>query len=74
MSTSFFGSNDLKLSYLTSIRQQHDESIVDYIKRFRDTKNRRFNVLIAKKDLADLAPNGLCSHFKEKLEGFDSFL
>jgi hypothetical protein len=74
MRTSFFGSNELKLSYLTSVKQQHDKSIVDYIKRFRDTKNRCFNVFIAKKDLADLALNGLCSHFKEKLEGFDSFL
>jgi hypothetical protein len=31
--------NELKLSHLTSIKQQHDESIVDYINRFRDTKN-----------------------------------
>jgi hypothetical protein len=26
-------------SHLTSVKQQHDESVVDYIKRFRDTKN-----------------------------------
>jgi hypothetical protein len=30
--------NELKLSHLTSVKQQYDESIVDYIKRFRDIK------------------------------------
>jgi hypothetical protein len=34
----YSGENELKLSHLTSVKQQHDESIVDYIKRFRDTK------------------------------------
>ena len=28
---------------------------------------------IAEKDLADLAFNGLCSHIKERLEGYDFF-
>ena len=31
----FSGSNELKLSYLTLVKQQRDESIVDYIKRFK---------------------------------------
>jgi hypothetical protein len=35
----FSGSNELKLSHLISVKQQHDESIVDYFRRFRDTKN-----------------------------------
>jgi hypothetical protein len=61
--------NELKLSHLTSVKQQHDESVVDYIKRFRDTKNRYFSLTIFDKDLADLAFNGLCSYVKEKLEG-----
>jgi hypothetical protein len=34
----YSGENELKLSHLTSVKQQHDESVVDYIKRFRDTK------------------------------------
>ena len=61
------------MSHLTSVRQSHDESVNDYIRRFRDTKNRCFNVNIAEKDLADLAFNGLCSHIKEILEGYDFF-
>ena len=63
----FFGSYELKLSHLTSVKQMRDESINDYIRRFCDTKNRCFNVNLAKKDLADLAFNGLRSHIKEKL-------
>ena len=50
-----------------------DESVNDYIRRFRNTKNRCFNLNLAEKDLADLAFNSLRSHIKEKLEGNDFF-
>ena len=33
------GVYELKLSHLTSVKQTRDESINDYIRRFRDTKN-----------------------------------
>ena len=61
------------MSHLTSVRQSFDESVNDYIRRFRDTKNRCFSVNIAEKDLADLAFNGLRSHIKERLEGYNFF-
>jgi hypothetical protein len=61
--------NELKLSHLTSVEQQHDEYVVNYIKRFREMKNRCFSFTISDKDLADLLFNGLCSYVKEKLEG-----
>jgi hypothetical protein len=36
----FYGpENELELSDLTSVRQSCDESVNDYIRRFRDTKN-----------------------------------
>ena len=69
----FFKSYELKLSHLTSVKQMRDESVTDYIRRFRETKNQCFNVNLAEKDLADLAFNGLRSHIKEKLEGNDFF-
>jgi hypothetical protein len=47
----YSGENELKLSHLTSIKQQHDEFVVDYINRFRDTKNRYFSLTISNKDL-----------------------
>jgi hypothetical protein len=30
----YSGDNELKLSHLTSVRQKHDESVTDYVKRF----------------------------------------
>ena len=59
---------------MTSVKQIRDESVNDYIRRFRDTKNRCFNVNLAEKYLADLAFNGLRSHIKEKLEGNNFFV
>ena len=58
--------NELKLSDLTSVRQSRDESVSDFIRRFRDTKNRCFNLSIGEKDLAGLAFNGLHSYLREK--------
>jgi hypothetical protein len=61
--------NELKLSNLTSVRQGHDESVNNYIRRFRDTKNRCFNLTISEKDKVDLAFNDLHSYLREKLDG-----
>ena len=44
-------------------------SVHDYIRRFRDVKNRCFSLTIAEKDLANLAFSGLLAHIKDKLEG-----
>ena len=41
----------------------------DYVRRFRDVKNRCFSLTITENDLADLAFSGLLAHTKEKLEG-----
>jgi hypothetical protein len=60
--------NELKLLDLTSVRQNRDESVNDYLRRFRDTKNRCFNLTISEKDMADLAFNGLSSYLREKLD------
>jgi hypothetical protein len=65
----YSGENELKPSHLTSVKQQHDEPVVDYIKRFRDTKNWCFSLTISDKDLVDFVFNGLRSYAKEKLEG-----
>jgi hypothetical protein len=54
------------MSHLTAIKQKYNESIVEYIRRFKDTRNRCFNLNISNKDLADLAHSGLTLHLKEK--------
>jgi hypothetical protein len=54
---------------LTSVRQTCDESVSDYFKRFKEIKNRCFNLTIYEEDLADLAFQGMHSYLREKLEG-----
>jgi hypothetical protein len=54
--------------HLTAIKQKHNESVTDYIWRFRDTRNQCFNLNIFDKDLVDLAYLRLTPHVKEKLE------
>jgi len=48
--------------------------VAEYIRRFRDTKNRCYSLIIFKKNLAELALNGLRSHIKENLEGVSAIL
>ena len=63
------GDNEAKIKDLTSVRQGRDESVSDYFKRFKDIKNRCFNLTIPEKNLADIALGGLRSHLRERLEG-----
>ena len=65
----YSGETELRLSDLTMVRQKYNEHVHDYIRRFRDVKNRCFSLTIAEKDLADLAFSGLLAHIKDKLEG-----
>jgi hypothetical protein len=36
----YFSDTELELSHLTVIKQKHNEHAADYIRRFRDTRNR----------------------------------
>ena len=65
----YSGDNETKLTNLTLVKQGRDESIYEYFKRFKDIKNRYFNLSLSEKDLIDLALAGLCSSYKEKLDG-----
>jgi hypothetical protein len=67
----YSGDNELRLGHLTSVRQMHDELITSYIRRFRETKNCCYNLVISERDLAELAFNSLRSHIREKLEGHE---
>jgi hypothetical protein len=35
----YSGDSELRLSHLTTIKEKHNELVVDYIERFRDTRN-----------------------------------
>jgi hypothetical protein len=58
---------------LVALRQGKDESVNEYIRRFRDTRNRCFQIHLAEKQLAGLAFNGLRYYLKEILEGIQFF-
>jgi hypothetical protein len=60
---------ELRLSDLTSLRQKYTETISDYLRRFREVRNRGYNLTIAEKDLADLAFAGLTPYLRDKLDG-----
>jgi hypothetical protein len=63
------GTSEARLADLTLVRQTRDESVLDYFKRFKEIKNRCFNLTISEKDLADLTFHGMHSYLREKLEG-----
>jgi hypothetical protein len=65
------GEVELRLSDLTAIRQKHNETVPKYLRRFRETRNKCYNLSIGEKHLADLDFAGLSSYLKEKLEGHD---
>jgi hypothetical protein len=69
----FFGDYKLDLVDLVGLRQAKDESVNNYIWRFRYTRNRCFQIHLAEKQLAGLAFNGLRYYLKEKLEGIQFF-
>jgi hypothetical protein len=69
----FSGDYELDLVDLVALRQGKDESVNEYIRRFRDTRNRCFQIHLAKKQLAGLAFNGLRYYLKERLEGIQFF-
>jgi hypothetical protein len=69
MNTFILATPSLDYHILPPLNKKHNESIAEYIKRFRDTRNQCFNLNISNKDLADLAYLGLSSHLREKLEG-----
>jgi hypothetical protein len=69
----FAGEYELGLADLASVRQVREESVNDYIRRFRDTRNRCFRIHVADKELAGLAFNGLLSYLRDKLDGTQFF-
>ena len=59
------------MSHLTAVKQKHNEPVSDYIRSFRDTRNRCFNLNLSERDIADLAFGGLSSALKDKLSSYD---
>jgi hypothetical protein len=60
---------ELRLSDLTSLRQKYTETVSNYLRRFREVRNRCYNLTTVEKDLADLAFTGLTPYLRDKLDG-----
>jgi hypothetical protein len=62
------GEVELRLSNLTSLRQKYTQSISDYLRQFREVRNWCYKLIIAEKDLADLAFAALTPYLRDKLD------
>jgi hypothetical protein len=60
---------ELRLSDLTSFRQKYTKIVSDYLRWFREIRNRCYKLTIVEKDLADLAFIGLILYLRDKLDG-----
>jgi hypothetical protein len=67
----FSGSYQLKLTDLISVRQNKEESVSDYLKRFKEVKTHCFNLTLTDSDLADLAARGLRPTIRDRLDGVE---
>jgi hypothetical protein len=63
------GETELRLSHLAAVRQRHNETVAEYMRRFRDTRNKCCSLTIGEKDLAELVFAILISTLKDRLEG-----
>ncbi len=61
----------MKLSDLTAVRQKHDETVQDYIQRFRDIRNKCYSLALTDSQLAGLAFQDLIVLIKEKFSAQD---
>jgi hypothetical protein len=70
----YSGVHEMKLSDLTVIKQRHDETVHEYIQRFREMRNKYFSLSLTDAQLADLAFQGMIAPIREKFssEDFDS--
>ena len=60
----YSGIEEMKLIDLTSLRQRNDESVVAFIQRFKNVKNRCFSLGLSDQQLAYVAFQGLLPHIK----------
>jgi hypothetical protein len=61
------------LTDLTSVKQGKDETVSNYLKCFKEVKNRCFNLSISDSGLANLTAKGLKSALRERLEGVNFY-
>jgi hypothetical protein len=63
------GESEPRLSHLVAVKQKYNESVFDYMMRFRDMRNKYYGLTIGERDLAELAFAGLGLALRDKMEG-----
>lgn len=59
----------MRITDLTNMRQRTNESVYDFIQRFREVKSQCYSLNLSNGQLADLAFQGMLPAIKEKLAG-----
>jgi hypothetical protein len=67
----FIGSNEKKLIDLTTLRQRNNETPIEFLRRFKETKNMCFSLNIPDDQLAGMAVAGMLPAIREKLFGME---
>jgi hypothetical protein len=67
----FSGSTEKKLIDLATLRQRHNETPMEFLKRFREVKGMCFSLNLPDDQLADMAVAGMLPAILEKLFGME---
>jgi hypothetical protein len=67
----YTGSNEKKLIDLTTLRQRNNETPMEFLRRFRETKSMCFSLNIPDDQLAGMAVAGMLPAIREKLFGME---
>jgi hypothetical protein len=67
----FIGSNEKKLIDLITLRHRHNETPMEFFRRFRETKSMCYSLNLIDDQLADMAVAGMLPAIREKLFGME---
>jgi hypothetical protein len=67
----FSGSTEKKLIDLATLRQRHNETPMEFFRRFREVKGMCFSLNLPDDQLADMAVVGMLPAIREKLFGME---
>jgi hypothetical protein len=62
----FSGINEMKITDLTRLKQRNDDIVVGFIQRFREVRNKCYNLNLGHKQLAEFAFQGFLPTLREK--------
>jgi hypothetical protein len=62
----FAGVSEIRIFDLAALRQRQSESVLEYIQRFKEVRNKCYSLWISDAELADLAFEGLLAPIKER--------